>query len=293
MTTYNTYQEAKIANPESNIYVSISGVFADSDHVSSIALSGVNEGWNECNPADYCMTVEQFLNDGHAFVEGDLMYSSITQEVFTIVKHLEHKGSTAYSIDVANNKMKRNDERFILHAAALEEKPFLQTREEFGHTKTLNFIYDRMVNVHGENSSVDYMHKLKNAIAFVEQSEEPCSAGEKEKPQPRTKVKFEKVEFDFVSEIAMHYEGGNVLFGKRAHDNTKPELCIYGAISMHRHGDNLYRKVETPITTRDLFIDEVEKQLKDIGFDGDWSVACVAAELFDSSKFKLLEQEGE
>ena len=56
---------------------------------------------------------------------------------------------------------------------------------------------------------------------------------------------------------------------------------------------DLYRKVETPITTRDLFIEEVEQQLKDIDFDGDWSLACVAAELFDSGKFKLLEQEGE
>lgn len=57
------------------------------------------------------------------------------------------------------------------------KKPFMQTGEAFEHTKALNFIRDRMINVHGENSHYDYMHKLNNAITYVERGEEPCTMG--------------------------------------------------------------------------------------------------------------------
>ena len=80
-----------------------------------------------------------------------------------------------------------NGTRFILIEMAKQEGPFLQTGEEFEHTKTLNFIYERLIEVHGENSNFDYMHKLKNAIATVEDRESPCNqATLEEKPKPES-----------------------------------------------------------------------------------------------------------
>ena len=117
-----------------------------------------------------------------------------------------------------------------------------------------------------------------------------------EKPQSRTKVEYVSLtesNFD-VWALKSSLENGE-LFSRRSdgiytmYSDRSPVYMINDFINY-----GVYRKVEIPITTRDLFIEEVEKQLKDIDFDGDWSIACVAAELFDfASKFKLLEQEGE
>jgi hypothetical protein len=37
-----------------------------------------------CKPADYCVTSEEFLKDGHEFVAGDFIFSSISQEVYQV-----------------------------------------------------------------------------------------------------------------------------------------------------------------------------------------------------------------
>ncbi|AUR83631.1 hypothetical protein NVP1038O_21 [Vibrio phage 1.038.O._10N.286.51.C2] len=68
-----------------------------------------------------------------------------------------------------------------------EAKPFMQTDEEFEHTKTLNFIYERLIEVHGENPRYDYMHKLKNAIMMVEKAESSFNREESTKELKRTK----------------------------------------------------------------------------------------------------------
>ena len=54
MTTYNSYEEAKIANPES-VIVQNQGNF---DAVENVASSQMYR-WGECNPADHCMTYNQ------------------------------------------------------------------------------------------------------------------------------------------------------------------------------------------------------------------------------------------
>lgn len=50
-----------------------------------------------------------------------------------------------------------------------------------------------------------------------------------------------------------------------------------------------YRRIETPIDERQEFIDFVEKLGSDLSAD-EWSFACLAAEMFDSGRVKLLEQ---
>ena len=71
--TYSTYQEAKVAMPKANIIEyrnkgELLFSFAPSRKTCKL-LSGVKFS----NPADYCMTVEQFLKDGHKSVDGDLI----------------------------------------------------------------------------------------------------------------------------------------------------------------------------------------------------------------------------
>lgn len=63
MKTYNTYQEAKIANQQSNICVSTDGEFAAEECVLKLRMAEVNK-WRLCNPKDYCMTLEEFLARG-------------------------------------------------------------------------------------------------------------------------------------------------------------------------------------------------------------------------------------
>lgn len=105
MTTYNSYEEAKIANPEKTIY-KIGDNFTESSELLGQSLQ-------PCNPADHCMTVEKFLADGHKFVDGDA-YLDRAGDIEIVGKLL--------SASVVNEKGPGDKDRFILRAAALEEK---------------------------------------------------------------------------------------------------------------------------------------------------------------------------
>jgi len=65
MKTYKTYQAAKIANPDSVIYKDMYGNFIPYSGGFNIPAGEL------CDPAKYCMTVEQFLDAGNRFVEDD------------------------------------------------------------------------------------------------------------------------------------------------------------------------------------------------------------------------------
>ena len=106
--TYPTYQAAKIANPDCNIYTH-GGLFSNEKFNS---LPYVN-GWRPCNPADYCMTVRQFLDAGHKFVEGDI-FLNLTGNVKIVT------GSNVW-LDSLNCEDKNDKERYILEAKALKE----------------------------------------------------------------------------------------------------------------------------------------------------------------------------
>lgn len=48
MTTYNTYTEVKIANPDSEIHKHLGGgLFATKEHISKFVTCGT---WNKCHP---------------------------------------------------------------------------------------------------------------------------------------------------------------------------------------------------------------------------------------------------
>jgi len=125
-------------------------------------------------------------------------------------------------------------------------KPFLQTGEAFEHTKTLNFILERMINVHGEHESVDYIHKLRNAIMFVEKAEEPTSmAGAGVKPK-RTKVAYVKCEFDKLSEAFAEHEASPLYNESGALLDTP--MVDRGLVDTFHGGYQIYRKVDREVT---------------------------------------------
>ena len=67
MTTYNSYEAAKVANPESEIWGNTTPSFGVKSEMEIMEHSIF-----PCDIEDYCMTVEKFLADGHKFVGGDI-----------------------------------------------------------------------------------------------------------------------------------------------------------------------------------------------------------------------------
>jgi hypothetical protein len=124
MKTFNTYQEAKIANPDSEIFVckrKSAAYFEMFKAIKKPETSHFINGWKICNPADYCMTLADFLDSGHLLVDGDVVLSN--NDAF---KNIGKEGSA-----ISFNKRDGNDNiRYVLRAAALEQKP-KRTKVEF------------------------------------------------------------------------------------------------------------------------------------------------------------------
>lgn len=97
--TYPTYQAAKIANPDQDIKTDNLGNFF------------VSVGHTTCNPAEYCMTVNQFEDSGKKLVDGDL-YINLDGNV---IEYTE-----GYGLGVDRDPS-MNKSRYVLKAKALEE----------------------------------------------------------------------------------------------------------------------------------------------------------------------------
>ncbi|MCP3680893.1 MAG: hypothetical protein GY782_11825 [Gammaproteobacteria bacterium] len=112
MTTYNTYQEAKIAMPRACIIK-----YKDNEDYRFTGMP-TREGTTLCGgsefaePQDYCIAVEQFLKDGHKFVDGDVYIWA--NAVMTVGEHI--------SVELANEPSDHDENSFVLKAKALEEK---------------------------------------------------------------------------------------------------------------------------------------------------------------------------
>lgn len=284
MTTYNSYEEAKIANPEESVYKVLSnGLFISFDKEAEM-IRDVIQGSDAklCNPADHCMTVEQFLNAGHKLVGGDA-FTGVCGKALIVGADIQELG--------INNRVESDSICFILRAAALEEKPFLQTGEEFEHTKTLNFIYDRMVDVHGENENVDYMHKLKNAIMMVKNRESPCNTAASGEEPKRVKVEFVKVEFASDKEKAEAFIGGGLRYfthGKVKGDMERDTIPVTRLDEL-LCGNAIYRRIETEMTERDEFVEVIKRLQEDYILNDNYDTEQFGEFLFDSGELKLVE----
>lgn len=290
MKKYKTFQEAMIENPDYFIFKSSDFFYAVKG--DSVAVSA-EQGLILCNYEDYCVTVEDFLNNGHLVECGDLVIDS-ARCVWELVD--------CDGVGIVNGFTARKAKNsYILRAAALE-KPPLQTGEDFEHTKTLNFIRDRLVEVYGVNASYDYMHKLNNAIAFVERMEDVkknCGGIEpkvlrgaveieKEKPK-RTKVEYVKVELS-MGELASLMIDGEVFYGEDKSTKYRWLDCGFKKDESWTpwlsHNESYYRRVETEITEREEFIDEAKKLTSD--FTKQSKTSGFFEFMFNSGKFKLV-----
>lgn len=154
MTTYNTYQEAKITNQECDVavvtridkYTPALGRFISvmKNNTSRGGYSyldkektgypNINDGYYTiCSPSDYCMTVEKFLKDNCKFDDGDT-YLDWKGRVRIV-------GKVGFSKDACNDirNIVSVDQAFILRAAALEEK---KPRTKVEYVEVTDSIFD-------------------------------------------------------------------------------------------------------------------------------------------------------
>ena len=113
MKPYKTFQEAKIANPQSEIYTRGNGFFAEKD-IEPSHNTYEYRGFVKCNPADHCMAYNKFKNHAVDLRIGDWVIG-VGKFAFMLNGedledwNSEYRGSF-------------DDEIYILRAAALEEK---------------------------------------------------------------------------------------------------------------------------------------------------------------------------
>jgi hypothetical protein len=127
MTTYNSYEAAKIANPECAIFEYKRNFGTDKEILDLFDIQ--SREMKECCPADHCMTIEKFLADGHKFAEGDIA--------------LIHNGDVKTVVNPYldwNTPNPDDNKRYILRAAALEEKPSEKVEWENGDECVYNGI---------------------------------------------------------------------------------------------------------------------------------------------------------
>jgi hypothetical protein len=134
MTTYNSYQEAKIANPERAIFSHQGKFGTNADILYAYDMKSRGE---ECNPADHCMTVEKFLADGHKFVEGDLIFRDRIKNI------------TNGNAGLMGVKSPADSEIYILRAAALETKEPKRTNVEYVECDNLQDTLDKFESMSG------------------------------------------------------------------------------------------------------------------------------------------------
>ena len=106
MTTYNSYEAAKINNPDQDIYK-----YGDTYRPKSSPCKP-NEWWVKCNPADHCMTNNEFIEKGYRVIIGDIVLDDT--KVVTISDHND--------LETYNTIVECDDTTYILRAAALENK---------------------------------------------------------------------------------------------------------------------------------------------------------------------------
>jgi|GEM_PF-2885438 len=65
--------------------------------------------------------------------------------------------------------------------------------------------------------------------------------------KPRTKVEYVLCEFSSLSDLVLACENGDSLYLEHVETKERKKTDVYGAISMHRHNDPIYRKVEREV----------------------------------------------
>lgn len=159
MTTYNTYQEAKIAMPLACIiHDTDDDIFFGMPSREGTTLN--DDGCKFAEPHDYCMTVEKFLADGHKFKFGDLIVS-LTGTVSKV--NIEW---------IVNESISEVDRKyFILRAATLEEK---KPRTKVEYVQVLDCIFNLKSDYENGNLYHSYDGKEFSEIKGDERTVARC-----------------------------------------------------------------------------------------------------------------------
>ena len=253
MTTYNTYQEAKISNPESNIYIQ-AGEFLPEKSIRPSPWTYDFRGLALCNPADYCMTVEKFLADGNKFVEGDFILDEGSVYLVTDCKTQNYW----YETESANEPDCDDNRRHVLHAAALELKPADKVAKALGRPLTPS----------------DF------GVALAEKPKRVKVSYVMFHPTPGDSVYLSHKNKNIKQRDVMYLFVGRSLDDKGVFQHKASKNIFEESLSLVR------RKQETEINERQEFIDEACGTL-----DDDESVNHYSryfGQLYDSGKFKLV-----
>lgn len=103
---YKTYQEAKIANPDSEVYYSAAQRLGDKGFFST--KENATGFHYKCKLEDHCISLESFLDSGNRIVKGD------------IIADKEGKVITVKAENVVNMPMKTDCEVYVIKAKALD-----------------------------------------------------------------------------------------------------------------------------------------------------------------------------
>lgn len=115
MKTYNTYQEAKIANPDYAIYGNSIPVFGVKRE-----MEFMDHSFYYCEPCEYCITVKKFLDYGLFFDVGD-MWIDYDGEVMTV---------SSKNVDAVNLPHHMDDKRYVLKSINLKVEIPTEAQEE-------------------------------------------------------------------------------------------------------------------------------------------------------------------
>lgn len=155
----------------------------------------------------------------------------------------------------------------------------------------LSWIYDRLANVHSENTNFDYMHKLNAIIAnlkldyayygdLVLHREEVRPVGELiETPEEKEALdektyRYEKVT-DSIFDLKEEFERGE-LFSFDGNEHYV-QIETEGDFSYAHIYENLYRRIE--VTERDLFIEEACKRCN---YDPNSAAGSLIGDMYDA-----------
>ena len=292
MTTFDSYAAAKIANPNSEIVTTcdswtggdeLKGKFEalNSDPRETHLVE--HERWVICNPADHCQTVEKFLADGHKFVEGDICLRD-DGDVITVTE----------SVLDWNVKDELDGKRFILRAAALEEKP--NPALTGGDVNLIETLFDGFNRITGER---DYDSAYDIACEMLELEGE-ISKEEKPKRMREEYVKLDEGNFNVwdlkellsVGELfSKTSDGRYVLYSENSPNYMLRHFSDYG----------VYRRVEVEVSERDAVAEILEggQDTPYFEFNGEFMIIdggvsikqlrAITDILDNSGKFKLVE----
>lgn len=116
MTTYKSYQEAKILNQGFDIYLNQDGMFEVEP----------NSNNSKCKPLSHCLSVREFFCKGFRFVEGDYLLNGHGSVRYVGVNAPD--GYSYLSVGAANQRSEADSDWYVLKSEQLDNKGELKSK---------------------------------------------------------------------------------------------------------------------------------------------------------------------